>query len=355
MIKLFLVLIYIPFSFQRCEVTNNLFYDDDLEHFEQRFERKWIIRDISWCLHYSDIIQQNYSYIERDLEKAFKEWSFYIDLNFYKIYCSNNKKANINIGMEPINTTFLNLNIKSLHILGKGFYPPNQANPDDFSISTLFNGNTTWRYDIDNILRDKNFYQDNEKTIFYTTALHEIGHNLGLIHIDGKCNIMFPMYNKILELQPDDVKAALQLYRPNPKRTDGRSYRETINNIYPMIPRYPKTNPVYQPKVPPRFPPRFPPPTNSPKIPINPEIPINPVIPKEEEEDVKQKKLKNNNMDFFFNPDDNKYKEIISKSKSPLKYLLLKGEYYFVFELYGRNLKHPFVVNKNNKVFVSFI
>lgn len=350
MIKLFLVLIYIPFSFQRCDVTNNLFYDDDLDHYEQRFIRKWTIRDITWCLHYSDTIQQNYSYIERDLEKVFKEWAFYIDLKFYKIHCTNNKKANINIGMEPMNITFFDLNIKTINVLGKGFYPPNQANPDDFSISTLFNANATWRYDIDNILKDKNFYQDNEKTIFYTTALHEIGHNLGLIHIEGKCNIMFRLYNKILELQPDDIKAALQLYRPNPKRTDGRSYRETINNIYPMTPRYPKTNPVYHPRFPPRLPPTIPPvipPTYPPMIPINPEIP--------EEEDVKHKKLKNNNMDFFFNPDDNKYKEIISKSKSPLKYLLLKGEYYFVFELYGRILKHPFVVNKNNKVFVSFI
>lgn len=69
----------------------------------------------------------------------------------------------------------------------------------------------------------------NTKTDFFTVAVHEFGHTMGLFHSDVKGALMFPYYagyNASFTLHDDDVKGMQSLYGV---------YMQEINSEYKDI------------------------------------------------------------------------------------------------------------------------
>ena len=50
---------------------------------------------------------------------------------------------------------------------------------------------------------------------FYSVAMHELGHALGISHSNIENSIMHAQYQRdVLNLQPDDIRAVTKLYGP---------------------------------------------------------------------------------------------------------------------------------------------
>lgn len=98
----------------------------------------------------------------------------------------------------------------------------------------------------------------NTKTDFFTVAVHEFGHTMGLFHSDVQGALMYPYYsgyNASFTLHDDDVKGMQSLYGPPTGRP--------LTTPYPMTTSRP-TTPAPRPRITPAPTPR---PTPRPEIP----------------------------------------------------------------------------------------
>src|SRR5699024_8183534 len=118
------------------------------------------------------------------LDKAFKEWESISTLEFKYLYSMN---ADILIYFVDLNHNIHtgDHNFPSTRVLAHAFYPIYDSNNKMLKHSGDIHFNNEvkdWSLSINN------------GTSLYLTALHEIGHSLGLNHIMDEKSIMFPYY-----------------------------------------------------------------------------------------------------------------------------------------------------------------
>lgn len=378
MIKFFIILISVNLSLQFCKVDNVMQYDRNEDHNYATSEpNKWYLKTVTWCLFYDRRIMSNnsvFSDMEKDLQRAFSEWSYYIDLNFQRISCLAGQRANINLGMKYRGEQFLNARIElnETSVLAIGYYPHDRRETN-IQITTLFVADVNWEFDIEKLIKS-NVVNNTNNYIFYNIALHEIGHNLGIRHIEGKCNVMHRFYNGVVNLQPGDISKALELYdasnhssvlglehyleRKKIYRPRTNVYRKIpVSKIYPTKKLYPTKgyppNTGYPPNI---YPPRiYPPNTGYPTNTIYPPriYPYTTHYPIDVNFYNKQYEVLNNNNLEYFMDEKNKSLEVMSNYQIDSKEV--EPKLFYIYRISGLNLKHPFILNKDNKDFYSFI
>lgn len=153
-----------------------------------------VIYYYTWCL------ENTYKNIKKDiieniLEKCFSEWSKYANIEFKKS-CDN---PTIKIGFYSKN----HRDAESFD--GVGGILAHTSTPetmdDMYDIFIHFDADENW-YFHENSLID---YINNKTVSFQTVALHEIGHALGVKHLDKYNSVMYPDYNTLFKLSRYDV------------------------------------------------------------------------------------------------------------------------------------------------------
>ncbi|XP_065680959.1 uncharacterized protein LOC100215622 isoform X1 [Hydra vulgaris] len=157
---------------------------------------KWNKKILTWRLWNVNNKRLSHYYVENTLQKAFNIWENYSDLNFQKLNFSLNSVADIEIkfleGNHGDNYPF------SVGVSSHAFYPQIQ-----FGIAGDIHFNN-----------DYNFTKES----FLYAAVHEIGHSLGLAHVNFKGAIMYYAINKsYVKLSEDDIMGIQVLYGP-PKK-----------------------------------------------------------------------------------------------------------------------------------------
>ncbi|CAD5220575.1 unnamed protein product [Bursaphelenchus xylophilus] len=165
--------------------------------------RKWDYDVLTWRLHSDNIAESDRFIIRSTLHRAFSAWSSVSSLKFIEL--TSEQK-----GIADLSISFL----KGRHgdelpfdgpdgIVAHAFYP---------TVGVLhFDADEKWTLNRDDGI---NLYQ---------TALHEIGHLLGLEHSTDPRAVMFPKnrpFNPGFELADDDVRGIRRLYAPPKHRLE---------------------------------------------------------------------------------------------------------------------------------------
>lgn len=133
-----------------------------------------------------------------EIERALKEWALHAKLNFVPGPSATTART-INFlfasGGHGDPYPFDGLGKTLAHT----FYP-SPPNQEPLAGDVHFDDDEGWRIGAD--------------TDFYSVALHELGHSLGLGHSDLPGAVMYPFYRRAETLTPEDVRAILGLYLP---------------------------------------------------------------------------------------------------------------------------------------------
>lgn len=146
-----------------------------------------VVKIYNWVLlnTYKDVKR---SKIEDVLEKAFKAWERYIDLKFIKSEIPFGENTTIFV---KFHSSELEPSCNSLFDGKRGILAhATQFNKSLGNLLIHFDSNEDWSFCDPENNNDKNFYN------FYTVAVHEIGHILGLKHTKDETSIMNYRYKK---------------------------------------------------------------------------------------------------------------------------------------------------------------
>ncbi|XP_058118781.1 matrix metalloproteinase-2-like [Anopheles ziemanni] len=200
-------------SAPRCGVVDVMQHDQSLRH------RRYVIGSESWRKRRITYFIANWSSkvgedsVAKFMAKAFDEWSKYSKLRFVRVY---DPSADIIIGFgsghHGDNYPFDGPG----NILAHAFYPYEM---NAYGGDIHFDEDENWK---------ENSTHLGEGVDFYSVAIHELGHSLGLAHSPVYSSLMFPYYKGIAQgtLDYDDILAMYQLYIQNPHITDDPDWVE---------------------------------------------------------------------------------------------------------------------------------
>jgi hypothetical protein len=141
------------------------------------------------------------------LQRAFEEWSRYVQLEFtYTTKADASRNLHILFAEGPHGDAY--------PFDGRGktlahtFYPAG-VNPEPIAGDLHFDADENWGNGVD--------------PDFYSVALHELGHALGLGHANQPNAVMYPYYRALDKLQPDDISAVRDLYLARQQEQGGES------------------------------------------------------------------------------------------------------------------------------------
>uniref|UniRef100_A0A182XXK7 dolichyl-P-Glc:Glc1Man9GlcNAc2-PP-dolichol alpha-1,3-glucosyltransferase n=1 Tax=Anopheles stephensi TaxID=30069 RepID=A0A182XXK7_ANOST len=155
--------------------------------------------------------------VAKFMAKAFGEWSKYSKLRFVRVY---DPSADIIVGFgsghHGDNYPFDGPG----NVLAHAFYPYEM---NAYGGDVHFDEDENWK---------ENSTHLSEGVDFYSVAIHELGHSLGLAHSPVYSSLMFPYYKGIEQgtLDYDDILAMYQLYIQNPHITDDPDWMYTTES-----------------------------------------------------------------------------------------------------------------------------
>uniref|UniRef100_A0A182SLS9 Peptidase metallopeptidase domain-containing protein n=1 Tax=Anopheles maculatus TaxID=74869 RepID=A0A182SLS9_9DIPT len=186
-------------SAPRCGVVDVMQHDQSLRH------RRYVIGSESWRKRRITYFIANWSSkvgedaVAKFMAKAFGEWSKYSKLRFVRVY---DPSADIIVGFgsghHGDNYPFDGPG----NVLAHAFYPYEM---NAYGGDVHFDEDENWK---------ENSTHLSEGVDFYSVAIHELGHSLGLAHSPVYSSLMFPYYKGIAQgtLDYDDILAMYQLY-----------------------------------------------------------------------------------------------------------------------------------------------
>uniref|UniRef100_A0A182XH07 Peptidase metallopeptidase domain-containing protein n=1 Tax=Anopheles quadriannulatus TaxID=34691 RepID=A0A182XH07_ANOQN len=222
-------------SAPRCGVVDVMQHDQSLRH------RRYVIGSESWRKRRITYFIANWSSkvgedaVAKFMAKAFGEWSKYSKLRFVRVY---DPSADIIVGFgsghHGDNYPFDGPG----NVLAHAFYPYEM---NAYGGDVHFDEDENWK---------ENSTHLSEGVDFYSVAIHELGHSLGLAHSPVYSSLMFPYYKGIAQgtLDYDDILAMYQLYIQNPHITDEPDWMYTTEasttvdeygTVTPAVPRLP--------------------------------------------------------------------------------------------------------------------
>lgn len=156
----------------------------------------WSFATQSWGgFNFKPITDAAYQQLVRD---AFAAWATVANISFVEI--PDGTSAKLRIGWDSIDGPG--------KTLGEASWHATSVNNINYSIS-----GAEIRFDsAENWSTNKNTTTAGTLSNFYTTALHEIGHTLGLGHTDDKSQIMYAFATDQLKLNTGDIAGVQALY-----------------------------------------------------------------------------------------------------------------------------------------------
>ncbi|XP_031625576.1 matrix metalloproteinase-2-like [Contarinia nasturtii] len=192
----------------------------DYKHRSRRFasfELKWPRTNLTWRLINENMTNLDENWAREILQQALEVWSHETPLNFREV---DAKRVDIEIGFSRDLQALFNTTQRIL-----GYANP----PNPIKVLLRFDADQNWASSSDD--------NDYSTADLMYTAVHELGHALGLDHSNVEDAIMYPAYKIVFKgLHEDDRKGIQNLYGPrgkdrNKKARMLRAMKGVRNNI----------------------------------------------------------------------------------------------------------------------------
>jgi hypothetical protein len=135
-------------------------------------------------------------FVQGEFERALGEWAKYADITFVPGGSLASPRTISTIFAPGAHGDAFPFDGPG-RVLAHTFYP-SPPNPEPIAGDLHFD-------------EDENWAARNELD-FFSVALHELGHALGLAHADRPSAVMYPFYRRVSGLAPDDIAAIQELY-----------------------------------------------------------------------------------------------------------------------------------------------
>ncbi|MDO1585589.1 DUF4214 domain-containing protein [Rhizobium oryzicola] len=157
----------------------------------------WSFATASWSGGYSydySITDPVYQQLVRD---AFAAWEAVANIHFVEV--ADNAKTMIRLGWDAIDGAY--------KTVGEASWKTRTNDGYDYYLTSA-----EIRFDTAETWTTNKTALGNKAMNFYTVALHEIGHAIGLDHVDDKTDIMYPTTGYTTTLGEGDIEGVRELY-----------------------------------------------------------------------------------------------------------------------------------------------